>query len=71
VKTKPGHLYVISTYTDNYNSVGYAMAETVTDISPQRPPWSDSRHVHVGFVLNKVALGRFFSKYFGFPLLVP
>jgi hypothetical protein len=25
------------------------------------------RSVHVGFVVDKVALGRFFSKFFGFP----
>jgi len=47
------------------------MAETFTDVSPQGRHWSDSQQVHVGFVLNKVALGRFFSKYFSIPLLVP
>jgi hypothetical protein len=26
--------------------------------------------IHVGFVVDKVALGRFFSEFFGFPLSV-
>jgi hypothetical protein len=33
---------------------------------PQRPRFVP-RSVHVGFVVDKVALGRFISEFFGFP----
>jgi hypothetical protein len=40
----------------------------VAGISPRRPGF-DTGSVHVGFVVDKVALGLvFFPKYFGFPL---
>jgi hypothetical protein len=34
---------------------------------PPRQPGFDPRLGHVGFVVDKVALGQAFSKYFGFP----
>jgi hypothetical protein len=34
---------------------------------PQRRPGFDPRSGHVGFVVDKVALGQVFSEYFGFP----
>jgi hypothetical protein len=34
---------------------------------PLRRPGFDPRSGHVGFVVDKAALGQFFSKYFGFP----
>jgi hypothetical protein len=41
----------------------------VAGLSPRRPGF-DLRSVHVGFVVDKVALGRFFPEYFGFLLSV-
>jgi hypothetical protein len=38
----------------------------VTGLSPQRPGFAPGS-IHVGFVVDKVALGRFLSEYFGFP----
>jgi hypothetical protein len=34
---------------------------------PPRRPGLDLRSGHVGFVVDKVALGQVFSEYFGFP----
>jgi hypothetical protein len=34
---------------------------------PQRRPGFEPRTGHVGFVVDKVALGQVFSEYFGFP----
>jgi hypothetical protein len=34
---------------------------------PVRRPGFEGRSGHVGFVVNKVALGQVFSEYFGFP----
>jgi hypothetical protein len=41
----------------------------VAGFSPRRP-WFEPRSGHVRFVVNKVALGKVFSKYFGFPCQV-
>ena len=42
----------------------------VAGISPRRPGF-DPGPVHVGFMLDKVALGQvFFPEYFGFPLSI-
>jgi hypothetical protein len=38
----------------------------VADFPPRRPGFQP-RSGHVGFVVNKVALGQVFSKYLGFP----
>jgi hypothetical protein len=38
----------------------------VAGFSPQRPGF-EPRSGHVGFVVDKVALGQVFSEYFGFP----
>jgi hypothetical protein len=42
------------------------LTQLVTGLSPRRPGF-DPRSVHVGFVVDKVALGQVFSEYFGFP----
>jgi hypothetical protein len=34
---------------------------------PPRRPWFDPRSSHVGFVVDKVALGQVFYEYYGFP----
>jgi hypothetical protein len=36
-------------------------------ILPPRRPGFEPRSGHVGFVVDKVALGQVFSEYFGFP----
>jgi hypothetical protein len=36
-------------------------------IIPPRRPGFDTRSDHVGFVVDKVALGQLFSEYFDFP----
>jgi hypothetical protein len=53
--------------------VGYIHAETmpylrqfVTGFPPQWPRF-DPRSIHVGFVVNEVALGKVSSEYFSFP----
>jgi hypothetical protein len=45
------------------------LGRLVADLSPLRPGF-DPGSVHVGFVVDKVALGRFFPEYFGFIPLV-
>ena len=42
---------------------------SVAGLSPRRP-WFDRRSVRVRFVVDKVALNRFFSEYFCFPFSV-
>jgi hypothetical protein len=37
---------------------------------PPRRPWFDPRSVHVGFVVDKVALGQVFPEYFSFRLSI-
>ena len=44
-----------------------SMAQAVTTLALYRPGF-DPRPVHVGSVVNEVALGLVFSKYFGFPV---
>jgi hypothetical protein len=39
----------------------------LVDGFPQRGPWFETTSGHVGFVVDEVALGQDFSKYFGFP----
>jgi hypothetical protein len=41
----------------------------VAGLSPQRQGFT-TRSVHVGFVVDKVTLGQFFSEFFHFPLSV-
>jgi hypothetical protein len=47
-----------------------SMAQAVTTLALYRPGF-DPRPVHVGSVVNEVALGLVFSKYFGFPPSAP
>jgi hypothetical protein len=41
----------------------------VAGLSPWGPEFVP-RSIHVGFVVDKVALGQFFSEFFGFPLVI-
>jgi hypothetical protein len=41
--------------------------KTYSHMFPTRGPGFDPGSGHVGFVVDKVALGQVFSKYFGFP----
>jgi hypothetical protein len=41
----------------------------VAGLSPQRPGF-EPRSIHVGFVVDEVALDRFFSEFVGFPLSI-
>jgi hypothetical protein len=41
----------------------------VAVLSPRRPGFNHGS-VHVGFVVDKVALGQVFPEYFGFPLSI-
>ena len=43
-----------------------AIAEAVTSCSIQRPKF-DPKPVHVGYVMNEMAMEQVFSQYFGFP----
>jgi hypothetical protein len=43
------------------------LRQLVAGFSPRRPGF-DSGPIHVGFVVDKVALGRVFPEYFGFLL---
>jgi hypothetical protein len=44
------------------------LRQLVASFSPQQPRFDpDPRSSHVGFVVDKVALGQVSSKYFGFP----
>jgi hypothetical protein len=53
-------------YFDINNKISVLwLKQSVTSQSPQRPEFSP-RPVHVGFVVDKVALGEV-SKYFSFP----
>jgi hypothetical protein len=45
--------------------VGSAVVEAVTSFPPQLPGFK-TKSGHVGFVVDKVALGQVFSKYTGF-----
>jgi hypothetical protein len=42
----------------------------VAGLSPRRTGF-DPRSVHVGFVVDKVALGQVFPEYFSFPMPIP
>jgi hypothetical protein len=44
-----------------------AIAQAVSRRIPRRRTRFEPRSGHVGFVVDKVALGRVFSEYFGFP----
>jgi hypothetical protein len=46
---------------------GRAVAQAISRFFPQLQPGFKLRSSHVGFVVNKVALGQVFSEYFGFP----
>jgi hypothetical protein len=50
-------------------NLGHAMAEAVSGLSPRRSNF-DPGSLHVGFVVDKGALGQVLSEYFGFPLSV-
>jgi hypothetical protein len=45
---------------------GRAMTRLVAGLSPRRPSFA-FRSSHMGFMVDKVALGQIFSKFFGFP----
>jgi hypothetical protein len=47
--------------------VGRAMAQAVSRWLPTAAARIRPRSGHVGFVVDKVALGQVFSEYFGFP----
>jgi hypothetical protein len=46
---------------------GIATAQAVSSRLPTRRPGVEPRSGHLGFVVDKVALGQVFSEYFGFP----
>jgi hypothetical protein len=46
------------------------VAQVVSACLSLRRPGFAPMSVHVGFVVDKVALGQFFSEFFGFPLSV-
>jgi hypothetical protein len=46
---------------------GRAIAQAVSLRLPTTATRFEPRSGHVGFVVDKVALGHFFSEYFGFP----
>jgi hypothetical protein len=50
-----------------WGGIGRAMAQTVSSWIPLRRPGFEPGSCHVGFVVDKVALGQVFSEYFGFP----
>jgi hypothetical protein len=47
--------------------LGRAIAQAVSGSLPTAAARVQARVWHVGFVVNKVALGQVFSEYFGFP----
>jgi hypothetical protein len=47
--------------------LGRAIAQAVSRRIPTSVPGFEPRSGHVGFVVDKVALGQVFSEYFGFP----
>jgi hypothetical protein len=47
------------------NNEGRVVAKAVTSVGPRRL-WFEPRSVHMGFLVDKVALGRVSSAYFGF-----
>jgi hypothetical protein len=47
--------------------VGSAIAQAVNRRFPTATAWFEPRSGHVGFVMDKVAMGQVFSQYFGFP----
>jgi hypothetical protein len=47
--------------------IGHAIFQAVSRSFPPRRPGFEPRSSHVGFVVDKVALGQVFSEYFGFP----
>jgi hypothetical protein len=59
-------------HTDYCVSWGHKVVETVpwrlVDSLSPRKPWFASCSVHMGFVVNKVAVRQVFSDFFGFPL---
>jgi hypothetical protein len=48
-------------------SIGRAIAQAVSRRFPTAAARVRAWSGHVGFVVDKVALGKVFSKYFGFP----
>jgi hypothetical protein len=62
---------------DNLQSMGNKIPLSLLGINPQfrqliarfspRRPWFEPRSGHVGFAVNKVALGQVFSEQFSFP----
>jgi hypothetical protein len=44
-----------------------AIAQAVSRWLPTAAAWVRARFAHVGFVVDRVALGQVFSEYFGFP----
>jgi hypothetical protein len=48
-------------------SEGRAILKRLVAGFPPRRPWFEPGSDHVGFVVDKVALGQVFSEYFGFP----
>jgi hypothetical protein len=62
---------LLSLRRDCYKSIcktksGRAVAQRLDAGFPPRRPWFASGQ-HVGFVVDKAALGQVFSEYFGFP----
>jgi hypothetical protein len=49
-----------------YNSKVRALKRLVAGYPPRRP-WFKPGSSHLGFIVDKVALGQVFSEYFGFP----
>jgi hypothetical protein len=56
-----------STFTSYLARKGHAYLRQLVAGFPQRWPGFDPRSSNVGFVVNKVALGQVFSKYFDIP----
>jgi hypothetical protein len=75
MKEKPEHLEAKFIYILVFNHLicsvtkpfeGRAIAQAVSRCFPPRWPGFDLGSGQVGFVVDKVALGRVFSEYFGF-----
>jgi hypothetical protein len=68
VKERLTVLYLLSNGTLYDRSISRAIAQAVSLCQfPPRQPWFERRSGHVGFMVDKVALGQVFSEYFGFP----
>jgi hypothetical protein len=65
-----GSLYIAQTkfykISDKNNIDGRAVTQRLDAVFPPRLP-GYAYGLHVGFVVNKAALGQVFSEYFGFP----